>query len=171
MNLQQLVGKHIKYICNNDYTTNSDSHCAHFVSHVLGFKFGYTCDKQVRNPSVKPGASIKAQEVFSKCLKVGHWSDRPSGVIRYLAFATTATRVNLTNKIMPNIREKHVGIFYQGHIYHYDNKLNMVLQVSPDKFGRHYGSKTNVFYGTIHPSFQKTQPLILKKSTATGTSN
>lgn len=167
MNLQQLVGKHIKYFCINDYTKNSDSHCAHFVSHVLGFTFGYTCDKQVRKASVKPGASIKVQEIFSKCFKVGHWGDRPSGVTQYLAFATTATRLNLISKIMPNIRNKHVGIYYQGHIYHYNNKQNRVVKVSPDKFGRHYGNKTNVFYGTIPPRFLKTQPLNFNKSTAT----
>ena len=156
MNLQQLVGKHIKYFCNNDYTKNGDSHCAHFVSHVLGFTFGYTCDKQVRNPSVKPGASIKVQEVFSKCLKVGNWNNRPSGASQYLAFATTAKRINFTSKIMPNIRNKHVGIYYQGHIYHYNNDQNRVVKVSPDNFARHYGKQTNVFYGTISPRFLKT---------------
>lgn len=171
MNLQQLVGKNIKHICNNDYTKNGDSHCAHFVSHVLGFTFGYTCDKEVRNPSVKPGASIKVQEIFSKCLKVGHWSDRPSGITRYLAFATTATRVNLKSKTMPNIRKKHVGIYYQGYIYHYNNKQNRVVKVSPDKFSRHYGSNTNVFYGTILPRFLKTQPLSFNKPSATIRSN
>ena len=147
MNLQQLVGKHIKYFCNNDYTKNNISHCAHFVSHILGFTFGYTCDK-----------------IFSKCLTVGHWSDRPSGVTQYLAFATTSTSVNLKSKYMPNITDKHVGIYYQGHIYHYSNKLNRVVKVSPDKFGCHYGSKTNVFYGTILPRFLKTRPLNLNKS-------
>ena len=157
MNLQQLVGKHIKYFCNNDYTKNNISHCAHFVSHILGFTFGYTCDKMVRNPRVKPGASIKVHEIFSKCLTVGHWSDRPSGVTQYLAFATTSTSVNLKSKYMPNITDKHVGIYYQGHIYHYSNKLNRVVKVSPDKFGLHYGSKTSVFYGTILTRLLKTR--------------
>jgi hypothetical protein len=125
----------------------------------------------VRNPSVKPGACIKVHEIFSKCIKVGHWSDRPSGVSQYLAFATTATNVNLKSKKIPNIRNKHVGIYYQRHIYHYSNKLIRVVKVSPDNFGCHYGSKTNVFYGTILSSFLKTQLLNLNKSTATSTSN
>ena len=170
MNLQQILGKHIKYFCNNDYTKNSKSHCAHFVSHILGFTFGYTCDKMVRKPIVKPGANIRVHEIFSKCITVGHWSGRPSGVTQYLAFATTATSVNLKSKKMPNIQNKHVGIYYQGHIYHYSNKLNRVVKVSPDKFGRHYGSKTNVFYGTILQRFTKTQPLNLNKSSSTSKS-
>ena len=167
MNLNQIVGKHIKDFCNNGYTKNADNHCAHFVSHALGFTFGYTCDKMVRNASVKPGASIKVHEIFFKCQKVGHWGNRPSGVSQYLAFATTARIVNLKSKIMPNIRQKHVGIYYQGHIYHYDNKLNRVVKESPDKYGRHYGSKTNVFYGTILPRFLKTQPVNVNKPSAT----
>jgi hypothetical protein len=34
-----------------------------------------------------------------------------------------------------------------------------VVKESPDKFGRHYGSKTNLFYGTLQPRFLKTQPV------------
>ena len=38
--LQAYVGQHISKICPRGYSANSDNHCAHFVSHVLGRSVG-----------------------------------------------------------------------------------------------------------------------------------
>ena len=41
--LQDYVGKSIDKICTNGFTSHSQNHCAHFVSHALGLQLGMLC--------------------------------------------------------------------------------------------------------------------------------
>jgi hypothetical protein len=43
LDLNKFLGKNIDAICGNDYVDPHDNHCAHFVSHALGYDFGYPC--------------------------------------------------------------------------------------------------------------------------------
>jgi len=144
--LNRYLGKNIDDICDCEYHNDEDNHCAHFVSHVLGFSFGYTC-KHMTSKGTK-GASIRVHQLFSKCSEVGRWADRKASVC--LAFVTAAGNVKLRSKVMSNVPRKHVGIYVNETIWHYSNMLDQVVTQTPEAFSKHYtGSNIALFYGTF----------------------
>ena len=150
VNLKQYLGSHIKKICSNGYHNIHDNHCAHFVSHVLGFRFGFKCRNMTGKGDMASAASIRVHEVFSKCPQVGEWVSKPVNMKFCLAFMTIKANVNLKNKIMINHPKKHIGIFHNGKIYHYSNSRNKVVEQTPEAFGKHYsGNDITVYYGSM----------------------
>ena len=142
------LGKSIADICQNGYVSPDDNHCAHFVAHVLGYQFGVTC--QMMGNGKGPGATLRVQELFPKCPKVGAWSLRPSSVKTCLVFITRAANVNLSAKTMANVPRKHVGIFADGFVWHYSNSQQKVIKQTPAQFAQHYSSPDNaLFFGTL----------------------
>ena len=144
-----LLGKHIRDVCPLGYAADTDNHCAHFVSHALGFQFSATCRTMVNGPGTP--ASIRVQDVFAHCLQVGNWADLPTPLFWGLVFIANARNVNLQNKQMVNIPRKHVGIFFGGlrTIYHYSNSGRQVVSQSPAEFSRHYPAPDNaMFWGS-----------------------
>ena len=139
--LNSYEGKNISAICAQKYNDNGLNHCAHFVSHVLTLNFDYTCDKQVKGAS--NGANIRVQEVYAKCSAC--YPSKPKTFTCGLIFATTAT-AKPSAKYMPNIKNKHVGIYINGLVTHYSNTKDYVVVVSEAEFKSHYGAKTNVYY-------------------------
>ena len=140
------LGNHASNFCPNSYHDDKINHCAHFVSHVLDFNFGYTCIKQTGKGN--GGASIKVQELFARCPDVGLWEDKPLILRSCLAFVTDKINVDVDSRTMDNIPKKHVGIFHKGHVYHYSNSKNMVVSQTIQQFERHYpGSDIRVYYG------------------------
>jgi len=146
--LNQYLDLPIGKICDCDYANDSDNHCAHFVSHVMGFRFGATCKGMTGKGGL--GASIRVHELFAKCPTVGNWGDLPSTLNSGLAFVTDAKNVNLGSKTMENVPKKHVGIFLGGTIWHYSNTHHKVVTEAPGAFSHHYPGKTiAVFYGSF----------------------
>ncbi len=144
--LQKYEGKHIKDICGNAYHNDSDNHCAHFVSHVLGFSFGLTC-KGMTGKGTK-GASLRVHELFAKCPEVGKLADCKAAAC--LVFITKAGNVNLAQKVMSNVPQKHVGVYVDGTIWHYSNGRRMVVSQTPEAFSKHYpGAGFALFYGVF----------------------
>src|SRR5688572_6751049 len=113
--LSGYLGKSIAEICSNGYTSELENHCAHFVSHVLGFRFGLTC--QMMGGGKGPAANLRVQEIFARCPRVGVWSLRPSAMPTCLVFITSAANVNLAATMMANVPRKHVGIFLGGAVW------------------------------------------------------
>jgi hypothetical protein len=147
--LQTLLGKHISQICSCGYGSNADNHCAHFVSHVLGFGFGATCAMMSGGRGTP--ASIRVHEVFGRCRSVGLWSSRSPAISCGLAFITNASNVNVALRTMLNVPRKHIGIFLGGvpRIWHYSNSRRMVVRQTPEEFAHHYPSPDNaMFWGT-----------------------
>jgi hypothetical protein len=147
--LNTLLGKHIRDICTIGYAADSENHCAHFVSHVLGYKFGATCHTMANGKGTP--ASIRVQDVFSHCLQVGKWDDIPSPLYWGLVFITNASNVNINAKQMVNVPRKHVGIFIGGmrSIYHYSNSQHKVVTQTPAAFSNHYAAPDNaMFWGS-----------------------
>lgn len=147
--LQGFLGKHISNLCPIGYADDSDNHCAHFISHVLGYQYGATC-RTMKHGTGTPG-SIRVHEVFARCLSVGRWADLPVPLFWGLVFITNATNVNLTAKTMHNVPRKHIGIFYGGPrtIYHYSNSRRQVVSQTPEEFSRHYSAPDNkMFWGS-----------------------
>jgi hypothetical protein len=148
--LTSYLNKPIAQICPNHYDNAKDNHCAHFVAHVMGYQFGATC--RMMGGGQQPGANIRVQEIFPRCPTVGAWAARPSGLTPCLVFITNAGNVNLAAKIMSNVPRKHIGIFFNGMIYHYSNSQHRVVQQLPDQFVFHYAAPDNaMFYGSLLP--------------------
>ena len=146
--LGSFLGKRIGDICGNHYANDADNHCAHFVSHVMGYGFGVTCLNMFRGKA--PGANIRVQEIFPKCPTVGTWASKPQDMTTCLVFITNAGNVDLGKKVMNNVPRKHVGIYHSGLIYHYSNTQHCVVQQTPDQFSHHYAAPDNaMFYGSL----------------------
>ncbi len=146
--LNAYLGKSIGDICQNGFTNNAENHCAHFVSHVLDYKFGVTC-KMMGNGK-GPAANLRVQEIFPKCPTVGVWSLRPSPLRICLVFITKASNVNLASKVMANVPRKHIGVYSDGYIYHYSNRRDLVVKETPTQFALHYAAPDNaMFYGVL----------------------
>jgi hypothetical protein len=144
--LNDFVGKNIKTICANGYAAPHDNHCAHFVSHAMGFQFGYTCQTATTGKSA--GANLRVHELFSHCLTVGRWTDKPADLTGCLVFVTAVSHVNLATKVMANVPQKHVGVFRNGTIWHYSNLHHKVVTEQPSQFVHHYhGPGIELFYG------------------------
>ena len=142
------LGKSIGEICQNGYASVHDNHCAHFVSHVLGYHFGVTC--QTMGTGKGPGATLRVQELFPKCRSVGAWSLRPASLRACLVFITRASNVNLGARSMANVPRKHVGIYLDGFIWHYSNSQQRVVKQIPAHFAQHYPAPDNaMFFGTL----------------------
>jgi hypothetical protein len=148
---QQLVSyldKTIGDLCQNSYSSAADNHCAHFVSHVLGFHTGVTC--QMMGVAMGPAATLRVHDLFSRCRSVGAWSLRPASVKTALVFITRAANVNLSTKVMVNVPRKHVGIFADGFVWHYSNSQQKVVRQTPAQFAHHYAAPDNaMFFGTL----------------------
>ncbi len=148
IDLMFYMGDHIRSICSNKYHKNNDNHCAHFVSHVMGFNFGFLCRNMTG--AGKGGATIRVQDIFTKCQKVGEWSNKPCELSQCIAFVTDSKNIDLKNAKMQNVPKKHVGIYKNGMIYHYSNGRNMVVSQTPAQFENHYrGKDVTVYYGTF----------------------
>jgi hypothetical protein len=146
--LARYLGKSIGEICPNGYTNAADNHCAHFVSHVLGYQFGATC--QMMGTAKGPAATIRVQNLFAKCRFVGVWSLRPAALKTCLVFITRAANVNLSTKVMANVPRKHVGILADGFVWHYSNSQQKVVRQTPSQFALHYAAPDNaMFFGAM----------------------
>jgi len=147
-NIENYLAKNIKDICGSDYHNDKTNHCAHFVSHVMGYSFGYTCKNETGKGTT--GAAIRVHELFSRCPKVGLWKDKPAKDKTCLAFVTAASNVKLGTKTILNVKRKHVGIYKDGNIYHYSNTKDKVVKQTPDEFSTHYrGTNITVYFGTL----------------------
>lgn len=146
--LEDCLNKNISEFCQNGYTNNDDNHCAHFVSHIRGYTFGYTCASA--GSGAGAAACVRVHEIFQRCGEVGVFADRPNNITECLAFVTKSAGVNLTTKTMANIPKKHIGIYSLGHIYHYSNSRRFVFRESPEDFSHHYpGAGFQLYYGTF----------------------
>ncbi len=148
--LNAYLGKHISLVCPVGYHNDADNHCAHFVSHVLGFQFGATCRTMIRGNGT-PG-SIRVHEVFARSLQVGRWADLPQALTAGLVFITNAGNVRIARKSMDNVPRKHVGIFCGAsrRIWHYSNSRHKVVTQTPAEFSHHYAAPDNaMFWGKV----------------------
>lgn len=150
--LNTYLGKHIRDICPIGFHGDEHNHCAHFVSHIMGYQFGATCRTMVVGQGAK--ASIRVHELFAHCLMVGRWEDGiPTPLFTGLVFITNAGNVRLATKTMDNVPRKHVGIFCGGarRIWHYSNSRRQVVSQTPDEFSHHYAAPDNAMFWASAP--------------------
>jgi hypothetical protein len=148
LKLEDFLDHPIDDICGNGYVDHSSNHCAHFVSHALGFQFGMNCRKLTDGSG--RAANVRVHELFSRCGSVGLWPPPASEPV--LIFVTAAGNVDLAHKTMHNVPNKHVGVFAGGLIYHYSNAKGKVVRQGVADFQAHfdkaYGKPQGYFYGT-----------------------
>ncbi|PSW10343.1 hypothetical protein C9J01_19235 [Photobacterium rosenbergii] len=148
--LEDSLGKDISKICDGKFHQRSANHCAHYVSHIVGLDFSYHC-KEFKGGNGTP-ANVRVQEIFAQCPKVGKWSDADLSD-EQLIFVTKIDNVDLDNKKMLNVPQKHIGIFAGGFVYHYSNSRNEVVKWPPQvflkEFDRIYKGKQGLFFGTF----------------------
>jgi hypothetical protein len=117
---------------------------------MCGLTFSYHC--RDFGGGTKPGANIRVHEVFAQCPRVGKRADADKNRTQ-LAFVTLAGNVDLANKRMVNIPQKHVGIYHEGTIYHYGNTQDRVVADTPqaffNKFQTIYAGDQGLFFGWI----------------------
>jgi hypothetical protein len=144
--LSALLGKHIREICARGYAADTDNHCAHFVSHVMGYSFQTTCGTMMHGEGAT--GCIRVQQIFPRCPRVGAWATLPADLTTGLVFITNAGNVNLANKTMENVPRKHIGIFYgpERRIFHYSNSRHRVVSQSPAEFSGHYAAPDNAMF-------------------------
>jgi hypothetical protein len=146
--LNAYLGKDIGKICPLGYASPHDNHCAHFVSHALGYSFGYTC--RMMKSGLGQAGSLRVQEVFARCPSAGKWDEKPVVLMRCLVFITAASDVHLSTRQMENVGKKHVGILTDGLIWHYSNSRHQVVYQTPEQFKHHFPAPHNsMFYGQI----------------------
>ncbi len=146
--LNGFLGKSIAKLCPNGFTSHADDHGAHFVAHVLNFRFGVTC--QIMGHGRFPGVNVRVQEIFPRCPSVGVWSLRPASLSPCLVFITGAANVNLASRVLANVPRKHVGIFFGGFVWHYSTSQQRVVKQTPGEFASHYPAGDNaMFYGSL----------------------
>lgn len=146
--LNALLEKNISEICLCQYTDNSHNHCAHFVSHVAKYQFGYTCFNQTGKGKREDRANLRVHEIFAQCPSVGRFEDRGDTITTGLIFITDESNVNLETKVMANVPRKHIGFFHGEEVWHYSNSRNKVVNQTSAQFSKHYsGSGIKMFYG------------------------
>lgn len=154
--LAKFVGQSVEDYCTCGFGTKGDTHnhCAHFVSHALGFRYGKLCSSmtwEYRN-RISEGRTMVVNDLFNNCPTRGHWADKPAGLTSCLIFAVHSSGVSTRTWHMDNIRRKHVGIHLNGDCYNYHNTTNEGVRVDGDAmFKNLYGKGTLALYGTFPP--------------------
>lgn len=75
--LQAYVGQSIGDICSNGFASNTQNHCAHFVSHAHNINLGLLCGDMAFKTK-RTGASIRCDEIYNRLTLKGKWEDRPT---------------------------------------------------------------------------------------------
>lgn len=148
--LQESVGQGIEAICSNGFTSSSQNHCAHYVSHTLDIKLGMLCG-DMKFETKKTGASIRCDELYNRLLLKGPWDNRPAASDGLLIFVLSARSVS--GGVMLNVPQKHVGIHFGGKVYNFSNSQHKVVadasvEAFHAKFKKAYsGGDISLFYG------------------------
>ncbi|WP_213998521.1 hypothetical protein [Arsukibacterium sp.] len=154
------LNQHISHLCPFSIgSNNSQNHCAHFVSHVMGYEFpGPTCknftwdDKQ----KAEAGATIRVDDIFKRSKETGLLEDKNAALTECLIFVTLASNVRMADGalVMGNHPRKHIGILSHGKVWNYSNTGNKVvadnLEAFKTKFTNAYkttGTTVEFYFG------------------------
>lgn len=161
-NIEASLGKNISELCPFSIgKLSNQNHCAHYVSHMMGFEFpGPTCKNFTWADKQKPekGATIRVDDIFKNCKATGLLSDKSASITECLVFVTIASNVTTMGSklVMGNNSKKHIGILREGKIWNYSNTGNKVVSdltsTFISKFTRAYktsGTTVEFYYGTI----------------------
>ena len=151
--LSGYVGQGIGDICANGFSSPSQNHCAHFVSHAHGIQLGMLCGDMAFKTR-KTGASIRCDELFNRLGRRGKWLDLQAPENGTLIFVLSAR--NVVGDRMLNVPQKHVGIYSGGQVYNFSNSQGKVVadpsvEAFHQKFKRAYAGDDIALYFGIAP--------------------
>lgn len=152
--LDAYIGNRVEDFCTMfGKTGDEDNHCAHFVSHVLGFRLGELCNRMKfeTRKDIENGRTIRVNDLFNNCPERGYWHEKPQDLQCCLIFSTIKGNVVLGSEPL-NIgtnKRKHVGIFLKGVAYNYGNTKDRVRADGESLFKILYGTNTVALYGTF----------------------
>lgn len=153
--LQGFVGKTVEDFCKVfGKKGDSHNHCAHWVSHALGFRFGKLCISmswEYRRDFDK-GRTMVVSDLFNACTERGPWTNKPEDLSCCLIFGILEKGVSRRGGTwtMDNIRQKHVGIYLSDECYNYHNRKDEGVRVDGVSFFQNvYGKGTVALYAKI----------------------
>ena len=158
--LGRSLNKNISALCPFSLGRHSSrNHCAHYVSHMMGYELaGPTCknftwaDKQ----KTAMGATIRVDDLFNRSPETGLLSAKPAAITECLVFVTVSSNVTKAGSkfVMHDNPRKHVGILSRGKAWNYSNSHNKVvadlLVTFISKFTHAYktpGATVEFYYG------------------------
>ncbi len=153
--LDSWLGKGISEICTNGYADNSLNHCAHFVSHALGLRGGYTCRHATGGRNT--GASLRVHEIFGQSsgqVEILQCSNDLTGLI--FVSRSTSFRTHGGTPVMANVPKKHIGILAAGFVWHYSNTRDQVVKQTMSSFLGHYPGQVNSLWYAEPPAGYRT---------------
>lgn len=145
-------GKGMAEICPSGHAKTSSNHCAHFVGHALDISVGLTCHGMTtRKHRRGEKASLRVQEVFAACPHVEEYETGKSYDRGLIFVSATKNFVKQGSKmVIRNVSKKHIGIYLNGTVWHYNNSRNKVVRQTPAEFIKHYsGQKNALWYGRM----------------------
>ena len=151
--LDAWVGKPMGDLCQNNFTTPKENHCAHFVGHALGIQLGILCGDLGKKAITRhTGASLRCNELYNALQWTGPWDERPIHRADGMMIFVISARL-IANNFMDRVPQKHVGIHFAGQVYHFSNSKHKVI-VDPSveafhgKFKRVYrGGDISLYFG------------------------
>ncbi len=158
--IKKNLGMNIGKICQFSIAkNNSENHCAHYVSHIMGYELaGATCKNATWGDKQKPpkGATIRVNDLFSASPVTDLFVNKPAALTECLIFVTLSSnlkKVGCTLE-MGTHPKKHVGILVEGKVWNYSNTHNKVVADIPalfqSKFSNAYkttGATVEFYYG------------------------
>lgn len=138
--LSASLNKNIDEICTFSISKNANqNHCAHYVSHMLGYELGGpTCKNFTWEDRQKPdrGATLRVDDLFNQSSETGLLADKPATLTDCLVFVTLTSNVRKQGArlIMGDNSRKHVGILTQGSVWNYSNGRDKVTSDQLDAF-------------------------------------
>lgn len=159
--LAQYLGQSVDDFCNAKdqqggalfYKGDSQNHCAHFVSHVLGFRFGELCMSEKYHGT--QGRTMRVNDLFNSCENRGPWDERSPSLDPCLIFSTIGSNVTTPKAgkpVMSDNKLKHVGVWIGGEAFNYHNGKKGTEAVATDGlsfFKTLYGSGTVCYYAAF----------------------
>jgi len=159
--LLHLYRKPMRCICPLGVASGTDFHGAHFVAHALGIRSGTTCASKLRRRARgdtlvvsyrQLAASIRVEELFRSCSRVGPWTSLPQTISAGLVFMTAARNIDLCTLRVGSSARTHVGIFCGAmrQVWHYSQRRDKVVCQLPSEFSLHYSAPHNaLFWGEL----------------------
>jgi len=82
------LNKSIGDLCPFSIAHSNQNHCAHYVSHMMGYEFGKTCKTFTWADKQQParGATLRVDDLFSNSPETGLLSNKPATLSECLIF-------------------------------------------------------------------------------------
>jgi hypothetical protein len=149
-NLDVYLGQSVTDFCGKyGRVGDSENHCAHFVSHVLGLRIpGAALCSNVGGSLYayeerRNGFCLRVNQVFNSCTNRARWDDGDLPASVCFVVATLEANIESENPLtIGTMSRKHIGFYVGGQVYNYGNTHDKVRKTPLADFKRHYGGNT-----------------------------